>query len=244
MIRVETQGAVRVVTLDRPAKRNALTVSMLASLADAMRVDVGVRAIVLLGAGSVFCSGFDLRERVAGDDLGALREQLRRLADVVSIMRTGAVPVVVGVQGAAVAGGCALLGGCDVVVAERTAKLGYPVLRLGISPAVTAPFLRAAVGDGACRAMLMDPSLISAERAERIGLVHELVDGSEQVVTRALAIGKDLASKPGVAVASTRRWLETLATCSDATRSRAMQASLDALDDETTRRLEEQVWQR
>lgn len=245
MIRIESRGTVRVVMLDRPEKRNALTVDMLRQLDEAMQMAAESRAVVLLGAGMVFCAGFDLLERVPGDDLAALREQLCGLGRVVARMRGGGVPVVIGVQGAAVAGGCALLGGGDIVVAERCAKLGYPVLRLGVSPAVTTPYLSGAVGDGACRAMVMDPALIGVERAMTIGLVHEVVDSLERVHDRAIEIGEALAKKPGGAVGQTRRWLGVLDERANGDwPKRAMEASLAGLDDETVRRLCKQVWKR
>lgn len=240
MIRVESRGAVRVVTIDRPDKRNALTVKMLGTLMKAVMRTAPARAIVLLGTGPVFCSGFDLNERKWGDrnGLATLRSQLRALAGAIDVMSCGGAAVVVGVQGAAVAGGCALLGGADVVVAERSGKVGYPVLRLGISPAVTAPYLRGAVGDGAVRSLLLDPTLISAERAHELGLVHELVNGPDAVAGRAIAIAEALAAKPGRAVSATRMWLKEIETGMEkAGPQEGLAASLNAIDDETATRL-------
>lgn len=257
MIRVEGRGAVRVVTLDRADKRNALTVAMLGDLKRAFE-DLGpasaepVRAVVLLGAGPVFCAGFDLNEDIArdADPLAALRLQLTGLAEAVAAMRAGGAAVVAGVQGAAVAGGCALLGGADMVVAERGARLGYPVLRLGISPAVTGPWLAAMVGDGAARALMLEPELIGAERALAVGLVHEVVDGAGVVEARAMEVAAMLAGKPGGAVAATRGWLDEIGrgeiarSMERAGPGEALAASLAAVDGETERRMREKVWKR
>lgn len=245
MIRVEDRGAVRVVTLNRPGKRNALTVGMLGELTRVFGEADEVRAFVLVGAGPVFCAGFDLFERVDGDELAAVRLQLEGLAATIEAMRSGGVPVVVGVRGAAVAGGCALLGGGDVIVGERGVKVGYPVLRLGISPAVTAPFLRAAVGDGAMRSLLLDPTLVDGLRAHDLGLIHELVEDADAVESRALEVARRLAAKPVGGVAATRLWLGELeGEKAGAQRRAGLAASLDALDEDTVKRLERQVWKR
>ncbi len=245
MIRVRDQGSVRVVTLGRPDKRNALTVRMLGDLTRVFEDASGVRVFCLVGEGAVFCAGFDLYERVEGDPLAAIRMQLEGLAGTIQAMRSGGVPVVVGVHGAAVAGGCALLGGGDVVVGERGVKVGYPVLKLGISPAVTGPYLRAAVGDGAMRGLLLDPTLIDGQRAHDLGLIHELVDDAEAVRGKAMEIARRIADKPGGGVAATRQWLGVLEGKEAGEQRRAgLAASLDALDDETIQRLERQVWKR
>ena len=245
MIGIEDQGSVRVVTLDRPDKRNALTVRMLGDLTRVFGDASGVRAFCLLGAGPVFCAGFDLFERVEGDPLAAVRLQLEGLAATIEAMRSGGVPVVIGVHGAAVAGGCALLGGGDVVVGDRAVKVGYPVLRLGISPAVTGPFLRMAVGDGAMRSLLLDPTLVDGQRAHELGLIHELVEDAEAVGLRAVEVAQRLAGKPGSGVSATRLWLGELEGKQVGQHRRgALEASLGALDEETVERLERQVWKR
>ena len=215
---------------------------MLAELCRAFASAAGTKACVLLGEGPVFCAGFDLHERAHQRELPALRAQLEQLAATITAMRRAACPVVVGVQGAAIAGGCALLGGADVVIADRGAKLGYPVVRLGISPAVTAPFLRQRVGDGAARALLLDPALIGAERALAIGLVDGLVDDPAQVQEVARRHAIRLAAKPHGAIAATSTWVCTLAPARSA--DRALQASLDAIDDDTFDRLNREVWSR
>src|SRR5690606_29099547 len=112
------------------------------------------RTLLLCGEGRVFCAGFDLDacRGEGGDD--ALRRLLRGLSAAIAGLRAQERPVVVAAHGAAIAGGCALLGSADVVVADAGAKLGYPVARLGISPAVSAPFLAPAVGAGAGRRLL------------------------------------------------------------------------------------------
>ncbi len=210
MIRVEDDGPVRIVTLDRPAKRNALTPGALDELARVFGAGTessDCRAYLLRGTGRVFCSGFDLDLcRDDGPEQNIMRSFLEGLSRAILAMRSSDRPVVLAAHGAAIAGGCALLGGADVVVADRGAKLGYPVVRLGISPAVSAPFLLESAGAGATRRRLLDPALFDGAEGARIGLVHELVEGREDVGPRAHEIARSLAAKPALAMKATKKW--------------------------------------
>ena len=211
MIRIEDDGPVRCITLDRPDKRNALTPGALDALARAFGPDAGgasgCRAYLLRGEGRAFCAGFDLDLcRRDGPDQTVMRSFLEGLSRAVLAMRSSDRPVVLAAHGAAIAGGCALLGGADVVVADRGAKLGYPVVRLGISPAVSAPFLLESVGAGATRRRLLDPGLFDGAEGMRLGLVHELMDDPEDVGPRAHEIARSLAAKPPLAMKATKKW--------------------------------------
>lgn len=216
------------IVIDRPEKRNALTADMLdaiAAMAAEFASDASIRAIVLRGEGSTFCSGFDLSRCL--EDPGALPAMLRALSLTIRALRRVEKPVVIAVHGAAVAGGCALLGGADLVVSHPDAKLGYPVLRLGISPAVNAPTLVNAVGLRATRERMLDPVLISGAEAQRIGLVDRLVDLAEDVVPRAQIEAVKLGDKPPQALAATKRWLNELdGSTADEPFERALATSL------------------
>ena len=187
MIHVErlTFGHARVapMLLDRREKRNALTPDMLENIrkcADHLHTEHDrPRAVVLAGEGEAFCAGFDLS--LCKDDPLAMAALLTKLSAAIRTLRRLPMPVVVAAHTAAIAGGCALLAGADFVVTNREAKLGYPVVRLGISPAVNAPMLRLCIGDGRTHERLLDPTLISGEEALRIGLAHECVDEPAQV---------------------------------------------------------------
>lgn len=211
MIRLEHDGPLAVVVIDRADKRNALTPEMLVAIRDhATAAAKAAKVVVLRGEGAVFCSGFDLKLCRDHPDGSVMRALLTNLGAVIGALRALPIPVVVAAHGAAIAGGCALLGGADVVVADRGAKLGYPVVKIGVSPAVSAPFLRLGTGDGAARARLLEPELISGEEAARLALVHALVDRPEDVLPRAIEIARGLAEKPAHTIAATKGWLNEI----------------------------------
>lgn len=211
MIQVDIEHPIISITLARPAKRNALTPEMIEQLAEAFEnVPSDARAVVFTGSGEAFCAGFDLRLCAADPEGDVMRSLLTGLSRCVRAMRSLPQPVVLGIHGSAVAGGCALLGGADVIVAERSTKLGYPVARIGVSPAVSAPFLGAGVGAGPARTRLTDPDLIDAVRAHEIGLVHELADSHDAMRERVNAIARMLAAKPGVGISKTKALVNSL----------------------------------
>ncbi len=254
MIRTETDGGVRTIVLDRPEKRNALTPAMLDDLAAGVRAvtlgkgdDAGVRAVLIRGEGRCFCAGFDLDLcRDDGPEQAVMKSFLAGLSDAIVAMRACPRPVVIAAHGAAIAGGCALLGGADLVVADRDAKLGYPVVRLGVSPAISAPFLIDSVGIGAARRRLTDPELFDGAEGARLGLVHELVETREAVLERAHELARSLACKSVHAMKATKAWaMESAGEKSMAGRAaRALDASLSLVTgDEAIERLAS-VWKK
>ncbi len=227
MIRLETDGGVSVLTLDRPERRNALTPEMLDELIARIGQCAGARAVALVGAGSVFCAGFDLKrcaDDPSGETLGAL---LRGLSRAIAALRGLDAPVVVGVHGGAIAGGAALLGAGDVVLAGRDTTIGYPVVKIGVSPAVSAPFLESSIA-GMVRERLLDPDLIDGVRAHEIGLVHELVDEQTDVREIAISMARRLSEKPAGGMSATKRWVDEIHSAQSPLGERAPQRALDA----------------
>ena len=219
MIRVEhipvdgdDRRTVAVLTIDRQEKRNALTPSLLENIANVASLvhtgDGRAHAIVLAGAGLTFCSGFDLA--LCKSDPMMMADLLTRLSRAVRALRNLTVPVVAAAQRGAIAGGCALLAGCDFVITDENARLGYPVVRLGVSPAVSSTMLRIAIGDAHTRQRMLDPELITGAEAARIGLAHECVETPEQVLPRAIELASILARKPHHALVATKRWLNEI----------------------------------
>ncbi len=215
MIRVEREEregvGVALVILDRPEKRNALTPGMLTELvSEAERAADRGDALLVAGSGRVFCAGFDLAMCQASPDGAVMRLLLTGLSDACRALRTLDRPVVIAAHGAAIAGGCALLGGADVVVADRGATLGYPVVKLGVSPAVSVPFMRQSAFDGATRTRTLLPETFTGEEAARQGIVHRLEDAADAVLDAAREEAFRLAALPSSAYAATKQWVNTL----------------------------------
>lgn len=230
------------ITLDRPERRNALTPEMLRTLVQHVQnPEPGARALLVRGRGDAFCAGFDLALCRDDAESVALRALLTELSEAVRAMRACPVPVVLCAHGAAVAGGCAMLGGADIVVTDRAAKLGYPVLPLGISPAVSAPFLAQSVGAGGARRRLLHPRLFRGEEAYRIGLAHELADTAETANAASERLACALAEKPTRGVLATKRWLNEL---NPPRAGDALDASLALVGNAEERRLLPLAWQR
>jgi enoyl-CoA hydratase/carnithine racemase len=243
----ESQGVtVGRVTFDRADKKNALTPRMLEAFVDAIdrhAVNPAIRAVLIEGNGAAFCAGFDLS--LCADNSDALAVLLKDLARAVKSLRTCSVPVIAAAHGAAIAGGCALLGGADIVVSHTDAKIGYPVVRLGISPAVSAPFFARSVGFARARERMLDSALISGWEAARIGLVHECLEDAGKVRDRALAIARELASKPSVGIRATKQLMNNLEReAVDAWGERALEISLDLVGSHEERTRLEALWKK
>ncbi len=243
MIQVHTENSVTTITLDRGEKRNAMLPEMLEAFEKAVRgINEETRALVVLGAGKVFCAGFDLKACAADESGDTMRSLLTGLSACVVAMRECAVPVVMGVHGCAIAGGCAMLGGADVVVCDRNAKLGYPVVKIGVSPAVSAAFLMSAIPHGAGRSLMLDPGLIDGERAFELGLVHELVEGAEDVSSRAMEMSGSLASKPGVGVRATKNLVNELTDAMAKNSKAGLETSLSRVGSAEEREMLGSLW--
>lgn len=238
MIRVERHDQSPRVTelvLDRPEQRNALTEQALEALTAQIRslaADESVHAVVLRGEGRVFCAGFDLP--ACRDEPERLGRMLSTLSEACKALREMPQPVVCAAHSAAIAGGCALAVACDFVVTNIKAKIGYPVVSIGVSPAVSQPVLAQTVGEGRARERLLEPTLISGERAREIRLAHLCVDLPEDVTPRAQIEAKKLADKPPYALRRTKAWInECVGEPSDA----ALRASLALVGSDEQREL-------
>ena len=167
---------------------------------------------------------------------------LTGLSGAIKVLRRCEVPVVLAAHGAAIAGGCALLGGADVVVTHHEAKIGYPVVRLGISPAVSAPFLRQSVGDGKARERMLDSALVSGWDAFRIGLAHECIEDAGKVRDRAMVIAEQLAAKPRWGMAATKKWMGEIDGSFGGDAGRGLDASLALVGSDEERERLAALW--
>jgi methylglutaconyl-CoA hydratase len=197
-------GVIARVTLARPDVHNAFDASVIAELratfAGLAREDPGqLRVVVLAGDGPSFCAGADvswMRAAMALDVEGNEQDAMA-MADMFETIDTCLVPVIARVHGAALGGGMGLCAVSDLVVAESGTRFGFTETRLGILPAVIAPFVVAKIGDSHARALFPGGRRFDAVRAQRIGLIHEVVEGEEALDDAVdAAIGDVLASGP------------------------------------------------
>jgi methylglutaconyl-CoA hydratase len=178
------EGAVALVTLNRPEKRNALNDAVVAGLKGALRAadaDGAVRVVVITGAGSDFCSGADLSalQKISEASIDENLDDARALAELFALIRRVSVPVVAAVRGRALAGGCGLATACDVVLAARAARFGYPEVKIGFVPAMVMAILRRNVSEKRAFELVTRGGEIGAEEAERVGLVNRVFDDEE-----------------------------------------------------------------
>jgi enoyl-CoA hydratase len=203
LLAIEERGRVAVVTLQRPEKRNALSIDLRIELKDAferLAVDGSVGCIVLTGAGTAFCAGMDTSQ--FGGDL----ENRRRLVET----STGAFqavgrclkPVVAAVNGPALAGGFALALLCDIRIASETATFGYPELPIGIPPSYASA--RAALSPAVARELCLTGRVIDAQEALRLGVVTEVCSAGE-LRERTTAVAEKVAGMPQSAQEETKR---------------------------------------
>jgi enoyl-CoA hydratase len=207
LVLTERSDAVLVVTMNRPQARNALNPELMAALSAALRAadaDPEVRAVVLAGAGPMFCAGLDLKTFGAGADFRGLRWFYRD-----SI----ATPVVAAVHGVALGGGFELLLACDLVVAAEGTRLGIPEVRWGLFAAGGGVTLSSRIPMVAALEMGLTGEPVTAERALAMGLVNRVLPADE-VLGEALALARRISLNSPLGVGITkklmreRRWPE------------------------------------
>jgi 2-(1,2-epoxy-1,2-dihydrophenyl)acetyl-CoA isomerase len=209
-ILVATHGAVRVLTLNRPAQLNSFNAEMnrrlRAALDDAAR-DASVRALVITGAGRGFCAGQDLNDPELGmvggaPDVGAVVEQLYK--PLALQVRAMPVPVIAAVNGVAAGAGANFALGCDLVVAARSASFIQAFSKIGLIPDCGGTWLLPRlVGRARAIGLAMTGDKLPADEAQRIGLIWQCVDDAALMDT-ALALANKLAAMPTKALAETR----------------------------------------
>jgi 2-(1,2-epoxy-1,2-dihydrophenyl)acetyl-CoA isomerase len=172
------EGGVLTLTLDYPARRNALAVPLrdrMAAVLEATEADSAIRAIVVTGASGNFCSGGDISGMDVTDALEG-RERLRRAHRAIRLLAAGSKPVVAAVEGWCVGAGLSLALACDLIVTAEDARFMAGFGKVGLMADLGLPFtLPARVGAGRARRILMLHEQVTAAEAERIGLVDEVV---------------------------------------------------------------------
>jgi methylglutaconyl-CoA hydratase len=183
----EQRGAVERLTLNRHDVRNAFNEHVIAELTDwasrtkdaALKHDI--RAVIIAGAGKVFCAGADvtwMSKTVRYTEEENLRDAAA-MSRMFAAVNELPLAVIGRVQGAALGGGAGLAAVCDIVVADEAAVFGFTETKLGILPAVISPFALAKVGQAAARELFLTGARFSAHRAKEIGLIHEVVSSAD-----------------------------------------------------------------
>ena len=164
-------GPVAILTLNRPDRRNALSRALMRELEDHLGRachDPKIRALVLTGAGTVFCAGMDLREAACERGNSEAEQHavvtLQEYADLVQTLHTLPKPTLAALNGDALAGGAGLVAACDFVIASSSAHIGYPEVLRGLVPAIVMHDLTRCLGDRRARQLVLSGELITARQ--------------------------------------------------------------------------------
>jgi enoyl-CoA hydratase/carnithine racemase len=205
---VENRGPVRILTMNRPDKRNALNYALTQALLDgllAADADEGVASIVLTGAGPAFCAGADLTEfkDLTPENQPLVERRAELTMNLQGIFARLAKPVVSAVNGAAMGGGAGLALAGDVAVMAANAKLGYPEVKHGIVAAVVMAGLVRNVGRKAAFELVATGEPIDAARALALGLVNRVV-APDRVLPESIELAEKFAGVERAAMAATK----------------------------------------
>jgi len=213
-VRREEEGEVVTLTLNRPERRNALSNALVVGLGEQLsrlETSAGCRALVLTGAGPVFCAGMDLKEavaqvRTAEQEKRAIVE-VQAIADLLDQLHRFPKPTIAALNGDAFAGGAGLALACDFVVASDHARVGFPEVRRGLVATIVMQDLVRQVGERRARALLLSGESISASEAERWGLVTQVVEPG-LCLLEAQRLARSLRACAPLALATTKRMID------------------------------------
>lgn len=190
MLRVESEGPLLRVTLNRPEVRNAFNDELIAGLSEVfLGVEAGkTRAIILAGEGDAFCAGGDMQwmRKAAAYTEEQNYEDALKLAKLFQSMVECPAVVISRVHGPAFGGGCGLVCASDVAVASENALFAFSEVKLGLVPATISPFVIPKIGHGHARALFATGEAFGADHALRIGLVHEVAADLDGAIEKKL----------------------------------------------------------
>jgi methylglutaconyl-CoA hydratase len=177
----KVENSIATITLNRPEKRNALNDALVNSLKENLskaNQDNNLRAIVIRGEGKDFCSGADLSalQKIAESDILENLEDAKNLLELFALIREVKIPVIAAVHGRALAGGCGLATACDIVLATKSARFGYPEVKIGFVAAIVMAILRRNLSEKRAFELVTKGFDFSSEEAERIGLINRVFD--------------------------------------------------------------------
>ena len=205
-------AATSILTLNRPDKRNALSLELIGQITEAVRLaesDLAKRVLIIRGAGPAFCAGLDLAE---ASQPGGAEKSAQALATMFGAICDSPLVTVAAVQGAAVGGGAGLAIACDFVIAsEADFKLGFPEVHRGIVAALVTAILRRQVNDRVARELILLGRTIDAQRAIDLGLANRAVS-VDQLEAESLKLARQVCRGAPGAIVRSKRLLDGLAT--------------------------------
>jgi len=234
---IHDENNIRTLTLNRPDRRNALTPEMqqeLIAVLDETAVTQSIRLLILTGAGESFCAGLDLSALQAMKDKSAaeLDDDARRISRMFRTLYELPVPTIAVVNGHAIAGGTGLATLCDFTLAIPSAKFGYTEVKIGFVPALVSAYLSLQIGEKRSRDLLLTGRLFTAQEAQHLGLVTEVVEPAD-LATRTQTLAQTLLQNSPAALAATKRllaaqnrpWLDAALDCAMQAQSAARQTA-------------------
>lgn len=209
---LEREGEIAILTVNRPKVLNALngaTLDDIEAAVDEVRMDDGVRVLIVTGAGDkAFVAGADINQINQLPSASAGVAMSRHGQEVFFKLERLDKPVIAAINGFALGGGCEVAMACDIRIAADTARLGQPEINLGIIPGYAGTQrLPRLVGKGAAKLMIYTGEMVKAEEALRIGLVDKVVAASE-LLDEAKALAKQLLAKSPIALAVAKRSID------------------------------------
>ena len=178
-LQLETYGHLATITLNRPDKRNAISIHMIAELQAALdEIEKSqTRVVILTGTGKAFCAGIDLDylQAIGKQSAAENQEDSKRIAKMFRKIWSYSRPLIAAVNGHALAGGCGIATLCDFTLSVPEAKFGYTEVKIGFLPAIVSVFLTRQVGEKRARDLLLTGRLVDAQEARELGLVNEII---------------------------------------------------------------------
>jgi methylglutaconyl-CoA hydratase len=229
LILVETlERGIVSVTLNRPDRRNALSIELLEQLCaeiERLANDRTNRVVILCGAGPVFSAGLDLREAA---ESSLVERSAAAVARALDLLRASRLVMFAAVQGGAFAGGAGLMAACDIVIAAVDAKISFPEARRGLLPALICGVLMHKVREGDLRELFLAGEPIDAARAQQVGLVQRVVP-VDRLLGEALSVARSVTAGGPNTIRQTKALLNaTFQQTGDSTGPNLIEAHLAA----------------
>lgn len=214
---LETSEQFAKITLNRPEKRNAISMQMIGELLSTLDEleKTRIRVVIITGAGSAFCAGMDLEmlQAIGRQSASENQEDSRRMAKMFRKIWSYTKPLIAAVNGHALAGGCGIATLCDFTLAVPEAKFGYTEVKIGFLPAIVSVFLTRQIGEKRCRDLLLTGRLVEASEAKEFGLINEIVP-AEELLNRAHELAEVLIAASPASVTRAKHLLTSAAAAS------------------------------